>query len=232
MQFPYGAVYFRKSNPPREDWERDYRTAAEDGLNIFRHWVMWSAIEIAPGVYDWEEYDRQLDLAAENGIKTIIAEMLTIPEWLAASEPDLLYQKMDGMRCRSHIGVSSATGGFNAGPCLDNPKGKEYAERFLRALAERYKDHPALLGYDVWNECNYPEDICACPHTMRAWHAWLERKYGDIQTLGRAWHRYSYTSYDQVAPPPELSLYPESLDWIAFRRENFYSHMQWRIERG
>ncbi|MCU0520182.1 MAG: hypothetical protein MUF84_05780, partial [Anaerolineae bacterium] len=29
--FPYGAVYFRKSGPPREDWARDYATAAEDG---------------------------------------------------------------------------------------------------------------------------------------------------------------------------------------------------------
>jgi beta-galactosidase len=38
--FDYGAVYFRKSNPPREDWERDYRTAAEDGLNLFRHWFL------------------------------------------------------------------------------------------------------------------------------------------------------------------------------------------------
>jgi beta-galactosidase len=80
--FPYGAVYFRKSNPPREDWERDYRTAAEDGLNLFRHWFLWSAIEAAQGVYDWEEYDRQLDLAAEHGLKTIIAEMITAaPEW-------------------------------------------------------------------------------------------------------------------------------------------------------
>ena len=25
--FPYGAVYFRKSNPPEEDWARDYATA-------------------------------------------------------------------------------------------------------------------------------------------------------------------------------------------------------------
>ena len=66
-QFPYGAVYFRKSNPPREDWERDYQTAAEDGMNIFRHWFLWSAIEVAPGVFDWEEYDRQLDLAAPTG---------------------------------------------------------------------------------------------------------------------------------------------------------------------
>ena len=49
--FAYGAVYFRKSIPPREDWERDYRTAAEDGLNLFRHWFLWSAIGVAPGVY-------------------------------------------------------------------------------------------------------------------------------------------------------------------------------------
>jgi beta-galactosidase len=42
--FPYGAVYYRRSNPPREDWERDYRTAAEDGMNTFRHWFLWSAI--------------------------------------------------------------------------------------------------------------------------------------------------------------------------------------------
>jgi hypothetical protein len=62
--FPYGAVYFRKSNPPPEDWERDYRTAAEDGLNAFRHWFLWSAIEVAPGEHDWADYDHQLDLAA------------------------------------------------------------------------------------------------------------------------------------------------------------------------
>ena len=29
--FFYGVVYFRKSNPPREDWERDYRTAGMKG---------------------------------------------------------------------------------------------------------------------------------------------------------------------------------------------------------
>jgi len=82
MQTPFGAVYFRKSNPPREDWERDYNVAAEDGLNVFRHWFMWSAIERWPGFYDWEDYDRQMDLAAENGIKTIIAELThTVPDW-------------------------------------------------------------------------------------------------------------------------------------------------------
>ena len=58
MQVPYGAVYFRKSNPPRKDWERDYGQAARDGMNIFRHWFMWGSIETAPGRFDWEDYDR------------------------------------------------------------------------------------------------------------------------------------------------------------------------------
>src|ERR1700722_9543347 len=55
--FPYGAVYFRKSNPPESDWARDHQTAAHLGMNIFRHWFMWSAVEVAPGKFDWSDYD-------------------------------------------------------------------------------------------------------------------------------------------------------------------------------
>src|SRR6202043_3332058 len=60
--FPYGAVYFRKSNPPEEDWAKDHQTAARLGVNTFRHWFMWSAIETAPGKYDLRDYDRMMDL--------------------------------------------------------------------------------------------------------------------------------------------------------------------------
>src|SRR5665811_496832 len=49
--FPFGAVYFRKSNPPEQDWERDHKTAAQMGVNIFRHWFMWASIENSPGRY-------------------------------------------------------------------------------------------------------------------------------------------------------------------------------------
>ena len=131
--FPYGAVYFRKSNPPREDWERDYRTAAEDGLNLFRHWFLWSAIEVAPGIYDWEEYDRQLDLAAAHGLKTIIAEMITAaPEWAFRAFAHARFETRDGQRGHSQWGGSSATGGF-PGLCLDNDDWRSGPERFLTA---------------------------------------------------------------------------------------------------
>ncbi len=81
-RFSYGAVYFRKTNPPREDWERDYAQASKDGMNTFRHWFMWGAIEVEPGKFDWADYDAQLDLAAKYGIKTVIAEVIhSAPEW-------------------------------------------------------------------------------------------------------------------------------------------------------
>ena len=133
-KFPYGAVYFRKSNPPREDWERDYQTAAEDGMNIFRHWFLWSAIEIAPGVYDWEEYDRQLELAAENGMKTIIAEMITAaPEWAYRKYAHARLETHEGHKVTQQMGGSCVTGGF-PGLCLDNDDYKQAAETlFARA---------------------------------------------------------------------------------------------------
>ena len=150
-QLPYGAVYFRKSNPPREDWERDYAVAQEDGMNINRHWFMWGAIEVEKGVYDWEDYDRHMDLAAQHGIKTIIAEMITsVPEWAAYEYAHAAYVKADGTPLRTQMGVSSSSGGFGEGSqgvlSLDCPEVRELAGKFLTALALRYKDHPAMAG--------------------------------------------------------------------------------------
>ena len=96
--FPYGAVYFRKSNPPAEDWARDHATAARVGMNTFRHWFLWSAIEVAPGKFDWADYDRMMDLAAANGLKVVIAEFTTCaPEWAFRQYAHARYQANDGI---------------------------------------------------------------------------------------------------------------------------------------
>jgi len=198
-QVPFGAVYFRKSNPPREDWERDYGVAAEDGLNVFRHWFMWGAIERQPGVYDWEEFDRQLDLAAENGIKTVVAELIhSVPDWAIRKFAHARQIRADGRPLTSNMGVSSASGGFasNGGGAgaltLNCPEVKAAAGAFLTALATRYKGHPGLLGYDVWNEVNYSAEVDYSEWMKADFRIWLKEKYGDLETLAQAWYRYSY----------------------------------------
>ncbi len=228
--FPYGAVYFRKSNPPREDWERDYQTAAEDGMNIFRHWFLWSAIEIAPARFDWEEYDRQLDLAAQNGMKTIIAEMITAaPEWAYRKYAHARLETREGRKLNSQMGGSCVTGGF-PGLCLDNEDYQAAAEGFLRALVARYKGHPGLGGYDIWNECNIPANVCYCEGTQQKFRAWLLAKYGDLFTLGKAWQRPSFTEWADVSAPREQGPYPDTLDWLQFRIDNAYRLMRWRVD--
>lgn len=229
-QIPYGAVYFRKSNPPRADWERDYRTAAEDGMNIFRHWFLWSAIEVAPGEYDWADYDRQLDLAERYGIRTIIAEMITAaPEWLHHERPEGRYVHADGRPHESKMSASCVTGGFHA-MSLDDEVVRDHAGRFLTELVSRYRDHPALAGYDVWNECNYVTDAGYLEATVRRFRDWLKDRYGDLRTLGEAWGRHSFTSWDQVQPPRQLQAFVDAMDWLEFQADNAFDHLRWRVE--
>jgi beta-galactosidase len=231
--FPYGAVYFRKSNPPEQDWARDHQTAARVGMNTFRHWFMWGAIEVAPGQYDWRDYDRMMDLAAQNGIRVVIAEFVTsAPEWMFRKFPHARYRASDGSIENSTIGGSSATGGF-PGLCLDNSEVRAAAEKFLTALVEHYRNHPALLGYDLWNENTYnggsPQKMyCYCDATKRKLREWLRARYETPQSLGRVWNRYSYESWDDVEPPPNFGGYPESLDWLQFRIDNAFDLFHWR----
>lgn len=237
-QVPFGAVYFRKSNPPKGDWERDYQVAAEDGLNTFRHWAMWNVIERKPGVFDWDDYDRQLDLAAENGMQTIIAEMsMTTPDWMVRKYPGAVQIRADGRKLFSAMSQSSATPGFGnhngsgAGVLTFNdPDVRQAARNFLTELASRYKGHPGLFGYDVWNECNYGVDIDFSEPTKAAFREWLKAKYHDLETLAPIWQRYSYAHWDDIEPPRLLYPYPEGLDWIQFKRENNYDQMQFRID--
>jgi beta-galactosidase len=253
--FPYGAVYFRKSNPPEADWERDHKTAAQTGMNMFRHWVMWSAVEVAPGRYDWRDYDRMLDLEARNGIKTVLAEMITAaPEWAFRMYPDARFEAQDGYKGVPEYSGSSATGGF-PGLCLDNPQVRARAEAFLKALAMRYKDHPALYGYDIWNEGNtsggagvyfqvassahIPNEhrgtnvgrmYCYCPSSIAEFRKWLQKKYGSVEAVAKAWRRYSFADWKDVEPSRTGGPYPDWLDWLEFREDRAHELLRWRKE--
>lgn len=232
-EMKFGAVYFRKSNPPKQDWPRDYRVATEDGHTLFRHWVPWGAVEVAPGQFDWEDYDRHLELAAENGIATVLAELSThAPEWLYHAFPQSRREMWDGTRVRSEIHGSCVAGG-HAAMCPDNREVAEAAAGFLRALARRYRGHRALLAYDVWNECTYynPDRLCYCEATQEKFRAWLKAKYGSVETVARAWNRYSYTSWDQIELPRRPRLYAEVMDAIAFHNDSAFDLMKWKIDQ-
>ena len=225
--YPFGAVYFRKSNPPEQDWEKDHKNASQMGVNIFRHWFMWASIENSPGQYDWRDYDRVVALEDQNKIKVVIAEITNgAPEWMWDKYPHARLIDSSGNPAWPSVSPSSATG--SAPLCLDNEDVRTEAEKFLTALVEHYRGNPALLGYDVWNEGAVQE--CFCPATQAKFREWLKSKYGSIEALGRAWHRYSLGDWQSVHPPRGNAGYPDSLDWLAFRRDDAIRLLHWRTD--
>jgi beta-galactosidase len=139
-----------------------------------------------------------MDLAAASGIKVVIAELIrSAREWAFRKYPHARYVASDGSIARIVAGGRSATGGF-PGLCLDNPEIRAADGTFLTALVEHYRNHPALLGYDLWNENSYngssPNKIyCYCEATKRKLCEWLARRYETPEALGRVWNRYSHS---------------------------------------
>ncbi len=229
--FHFGAVYFRgQNNPPREDWERDHRVAAEDGHTLFRHWVSWNVVEVAPGKFEWADYERMLDLAAKNGIRVVLAEMIVdFPELFIAAHPEAPIEMASGVKRQSEMHGSSMNGGHRA-LCLNHAPVREAAERFLSAMASRFRGHSALLGYDIWNECTEynAERLCFCGACLQAFRDWLRAKHGEIAAVAKRWHRPSLTAFDQIELPRAPGLFPDFLDSIRWRNEDAQHWMRWR----
>ena len=118
------------------------------------------------------------------------------------------------------------------GLCFDNDDVLEVAENFMKALVTRYRDHPGLGGYDVWNEqnTNGSSGGCYCDGSAVKFRAWLKEKYKDLDVLARAWHRYSYRDWNDIEIPRHGQFYGDEIDWQLFRIDNAYKIMQWRID--
>ncbi len=220
--FPYGAVYFRKSNPPAEDWARDHATAARVGMNTFRHWFLWGAIEVAPGKFDWADYDQMMDLAHANGLKVIIAEFTTCaPEWAFRKYASARYQGERRIGCeearsarvrggRISRTVSRQSGGAGRGGeisdgadrALQEPSGAAGIRPLEREhLQRRRATQDELLLR--WHQG--PAARVAAGALWFAGGAWARHGTDTATRRGRMWIR-----------PRRLAGYAESLDWLEF----------------
>lgn len=228
----FGAVYFRYSAPAKQDWERDYRRASEDGITHFRHWVPWAAIETASGVFDWSAYDEHVALGNKYGIKTVLAEMSTIvPDWFYAQHQDARITDRYEHKRVNRMNDSSMAGGVQS-MCMDHRAVRDGVSGFLKAMGEHFRGVEGIIGYDVWNECSMynPEDRCYCEETEKAFQEWLKEKYKTLENLHSVWCRHSYTDWSQIRQPRSSGPMPEFFDMLRFQNDNLEKWFQFRID--
>lgn len=214
---------------------RDLENIKKLGFNSIRYWIDWATAEPEPGKWNLELLDFLFDLAHENGLKVILQLYLeSAPNWIALSYPAARFQAQSG----DIIDPQSSPG-----VCLDHPDVREEAEHFMLRVAEIVKDHPSFYAWDVWSEPHtvqwtwlewLPRGLgwfCYCPYTQERFRRWLERRYGDIQELNKAWYR-TYRSWEEIQPPKyvTLSTYCDLIDWQLFCMDKLAEDLRWRVQ--
>lgn len=223
--FMHGADY----NP--DQWQHDPKVLEEDirlmklaGCNVMAIGIFaWAALEPEEGVFQFEWLDRVLDSFAENGIYAWLATPSGArPAWMSEKYPEVL--RVEKNRVRNLHGMRH-------NHCFTSPVYREKVTIMNTKLAERYSQHPAVLGWHISNEYG---GECHCDYCQEAFRGWLQRKYGTLDKLNMAWWAsfwsHTYTSWSQVespAPHGESMVHGHNLDWRRFVSDqtiDFYNH--------
>jgi beta-galactosidase len=157
----------------------------------------WALVEPEEGRYDFAAFDRVLDRLHAGGIGVDLATMTAAPPpWLTTRHPEMLPVLADGTRLSP---------GSRQSYCPSSPVYRERATALARAVAEHYRDHPALVAWHVGNEYGCHVARCYCDRSAEAFRGWLRARYGDLDALNEAWGTAFWsqhvTDWDQVLPP-------------------------------
>jgi beta-galactosidase len=213
-QMLHGADY----NPDQwqkypEVLEEDIRLMKLASCNVMSVGIFaWAALEPEEGRFTFEWLDTLLDKFAANGIFALLATPSGArPAWMSEKYPEVLRVAPNGIR-NLH--------GARHNHCFSSPVYREKVEIMNSKLAERYSQHPAVIGWHISNEyggechCNYCED---------AFRGWLQNKYGSLEALNDAWWTtfwsHTYTNWTQVESPTargENAVHGQNVDWRRF----------------
>jgi beta-galactosidase len=197
-----------------EVWDEDMRLMKLSHCNAMSVGIFsWASLEPEEGRFEFGWLDEIMDKVAENGGKVILATPTGArPAWMSAKYPEVLRVQPNRQRILH---------GARHNHCYTSPVYREKAQIINRKLAERYKDHPALL---VWHVSNEYGGECHCDLCQEAFREWLKVKYeGSLDKLNHAWWAgfwsHTYTDWSQIespAPHGESSVHGLKLDWKRF----------------
>jgi beta-galactosidase GanA len=232
-----GAQYYRPPNPPRADWEHDLALMAESGMNTVKLWACWSWMNPERDRFDLEDLDALMEIAGRVGLKVVLNVILEdAPYWLEEDYPEARYRDAEGRDIQLGAAMNTPGGGW-PGLCFDNAAVVEAGFAFLEAVVGRYKDHPALLAWDVWNEPHlepasyFPDRIyCYCAASISRFQGWLQLRHKTLDELNARWAR-RFSAWSQVHPPRLFEAVPDMMDWREFWFENLRAWLDARVAR-
>lgn len=214
QEFLHGADY----NP--EQWldyphvlEQDIEMMKKAKCNVMSVGIFsWAKLEPQEGVFDFTWLDNVIDNLYKNNIRVFLATPSGArPAWLSQKYPEVLRT--------SDERVHQLHGGRH-NHCLSSPIYREKVRIINTKLAERYANHPAVLGWHISNEYS---GSCHCPLCQENFRKYLKDKYKTLDNLNKAyWSTFwshTYQSWDQIESPSKIGesgVHALNLDWKRF----------------
>ena len=229
-----GTQYFRPPFPRDLHWDDDFRRIKNAGLNTVQLWVLWSWVEAEPGRFDFDDYDRLVELAAKHDLQVVLST-------IAEVQPQWIHREIPGSEMITNMGIKVVSSnrnechfGLTPGGCTDHPEVWNRMRGFLEAVGQRYAGTAHLAGWDVWNELRWNVNadgrVCHCEHTLKAFRDWLKLRHGSLAGLNDAWLR-RYDRWDDVLPGKKPGQpYTEMMAWQHFLTWRACEHARARYE--
>lgn len=172
----YGVAYYDEYMP-YDRLDKDIEMMKAAGINVVRiAESTWSTHEPHNGVFDFTSVDRVLDAMHQAGIAVIVGTpTYAVPTWLVKEHPEVLAETPKG------------PGRYGARQIMDitSPAYLFYAERIIRKLISRVKDHPAVIGYQTDNETKHYHT--AGPNVQQRFIKYMKSQFGTVEAMNAAY---------------------------------------------
>jgi beta-galactosidase len=221
----YGAAYYQEYMP-YDRLEQDVKLMEQAGISVVRlgesTWTSWEPRE---GEFQFAWMERILDRLNKAGIKVILGTpTYSIPPWLYHKYPEIMVTPLGQVRGawqfygpRQNMDITNATYLF-------------YCERIIRQIISHFKDHPAVIGYQIDNETG---SYGTAGHNVQVGFVqYLEDKFGSVDAVNKAWGLVYWgqllNDWDEV-PPRDGILNPGwKLEWERYQQKLVTDFLAWQ----
>ena len=236
--FPFGTHFYREPSRPIEELIRDMHIIKRLGFNTLKIQESWCINEKREGEIDLEKIDILIEEAAKLDLQIYFGvTMEQAPAWLWKKYPDCRLVYSTGEKHEDPTQYLLPADG-KPGPCWDHPGAREAGRRFIAEVARRLGRYDNILVWNIWQEIGFwptrqiPGSIgfCYCPYTLASFRDWLKERYGDLNSLNKAW-RTGFGDWDEVEPPRIFPMVPSYIDWRYFMDNIYLSRvLHWKAE--
>jgi len=233
----FGVDYYPEHWDPGE-WRAQAKQIKACNMNTVRlAEFAWGRLEKRENEFDFAWLDKIMEILAEEGIRVILGTPTAAPPKWLVNQYDIYLRDRYG-RPRGY--------GSRRECCANHPDYIARSKIIVQMLAVRYGRNPNVLAWQIDNEFGCHDSTrCYCAHCQRAFAGWLEKKYGTVQELNKAygtvfWSQ-EYSSFQDVILPAYTSCegtYGESrahnpsleMDFYRFSSDTWVRFQQMQID--